>query len=261
MTAASRAGVHASPGEKVSLAPERNHRLPRPVPRPQPGQPPFLYEIAELEVDAVIAKQVAQVQVAQTFKNPTSRTLQVKFVFPLPHDGAIDQMTFMVDGQEIEGRLLDADKARDIYQSYLRRSLDPALVQWIGTGMFQTQVFPLPPGAERTVSLRYTQVCKRSGSLCDWSLPLAPARFTARPITRISIQGRIRSETGLGNVYSPSHDIKVDRDGEVKVLIIDAMFRMKMFFEDAGKMKFARNMRMPGSIEDEIKNMIRGALF
>ncbi len=39
------------------------------------------------------------------------------------------------------------------------------------------------------------------------------------------------------------------------------MFRMKMFFEDAGKMKFARNMGMPGSIEDEIKDMIRAALF
>jgi hypothetical protein len=42
---------------------------------------------------------------------------------------------------------------------------------------------------------------------------------------------------------------------------VDEMYRMKMFFEDAGKMKFARNMGMPGSIEDEIKDLIRSALF
>jgi Ca-activated chloride channel family protein len=201
-------------GLLISSDPDRRHRLPRPIPRPLPGQPGFLYDIAELEVDASIRNQVAEVQVGQTFKNRTSQTLQVKFVFPLPHDGAIDQMTFMVDGQELEGRLLEADEAREIYQSYVRRSLDPALVQWIGTGMFQTQVFPVPPGAERTVSLRYTQICRRSGRLNDWLLPLSPTKFTSHPIGRIAIRGRIRSETKLGNVYSPSHDIEIDRDGD-----------------------------------------------
>jgi Ca-activated chloride channel family protein len=193
---------------------DRFHRLPRPIPRPIPGQPGFLYDISQLEIDASIRDQVAEIQVGQTFKNRTSQVLQVKFVFPLPYDGAIDQMTFMVDGEELEGRLLEADKAREIYQSYVRRSRDPALVQWIGTGMFQTQVFPVPPGAERTVSLRYTQLCKRSGNLTDWLLPLSPAKFTSSPIGQISIRGRIRSDRKLGNVYSPSHDVEIDRSGD-----------------------------------------------
>ena len=205
-------------GLLISSEPDHRHRLPRVMPRstprPNPGEPGFLYDISKLEIDASIRDQVAEVQVGQTFKNRTNRTLQVKFVFPLPYDGAIDQMTFMVDGDELEGRLLEADKAREIYQSYVRRSQDPALVQWIGTGMFQTQVFPVPPGAERTVSLRYTQLCRRSGTLNDWTLPLSPTKFTSHPIGEVSIRGRIRSETKLGNVYSPSHDIKLDRDGE-----------------------------------------------
>jgi Ca-activated chloride channel family protein len=205
--------VHAQ-GLLLLSEPNRHHPLPRPMRRPVPGQPGFLYDIAKLEIDASIRDQVAEVQVAQTFKNRTSQTLQVKFVFPLPYDGAIDQMTFMVDGQELEGRLLEADKAREIYQSYVRRSQDPALVQWIGTGMFQTQVFPVPPGAERTVSLRYTQLCKRSGSLNDWLLPLSPTQFTSSPIGHIVIRGRIRSDSQLGNVYSPSHDIEIDRSSD-----------------------------------------------
>ena len=190
----------------------RHFRLPRPTPRPPQNGPGFLYDIAKLEIDASIRGQVAEIQVGQTFKNRSSRVLQVKFVFPLPYDGAIDQMTFMVDGEELEGRLLEADKAREIYQSYVRRSQDPALVQWIGTGMFQTQVFPVPAGAERTVSLRYTQLCKRSGSLNDWMLPLAPTQFTCQPIGNVEIRGRIRGEAKLGNVYSPSHDITIDRE-------------------------------------------------
>ncbi len=208
--------VSTSLGQGLLISSEHDfrHPLPRVMPPIRPGQPGFLYDIAKLEVDASIRNQVAEVQVAQTFRNRSSRTLQVKFVFPLPYDGAIDQMTFMVDGQELEGRLLEADQAREIYQSYVRRNQDPALVQWIGTGMFQTQVFPVPAGAVRTVSLRYTQVCKRQGALTDWLLPLSPTKFTSSPIGEINIRGRIRSETRLGNVYSPSHDLEIERDGE-----------------------------------------------
>lgn len=204
----------AAQGFLVASPAQAAFRLPRPMPMPRPGEPGILYDIAKLEIDASIRGQVAEVQVGQTFKNRTSQTLQVQFVFPLPYDGAIDQMTFLVDGQELEGRLLEADQARQIYQSYVRRSRDPALVQWIGSGMFQTQVFPVPPGAERTVSLRYTQLCHRSGTLNDWLLPLAPAKFTSQPIGEVSIRGHVRSDARLGNVYSPSHEIELDRDGE-----------------------------------------------
>jgi uncharacterized protein (DUF302 family) len=55
--------------------------------------------------------------------------------------------------------------------------------------------------------------------------------------------------------------VKGPTGDEVEITLVDEMYRMKMFFEDAGKMKFARNMGMPGSIEDEIKDLIRSALF
>jgi uncharacterized protein (DUF302 family) len=48
--------------------------------------------------------------------------------------------------------------------------------------------------------------------------------------------------------------------GELQIRLVDEMYRMKMFFEDAGKMAFAKNMGMPGSIEDEIKDKIRAVL-
>ncbi|MHB1311126.1 MAG: hypothetical protein ACYC3L_03835 [Gemmatimonadaceae bacterium] len=54
-------------------------------------------------------------------------------------------------------------------------------------------------------------------------------------------------------------ELVVRRDGgSVRVEAIDAMFRMKMYFEDAGQMKFARNMMMPGSIADELNGIVLG---
>lgn len=64
---------------------------------------------------------------------------------------------------------------------------------------------------------------------------------------------------GLSHAAAFPLEVVVRREGaQVKVEAIDAMFRMKMYFEDAGRMKFARNMGMPGSIADELKAIVLG---
>ena len=59
----------------------------------------------------------------------------------------------------------------------------------------------------------------------------------------------------------PIELVLIEDDGRIAVQLIDAMFRMKMYFEDAGKVKFAANMQMPGSIEDEIRDKIEESLY
>ena len=67
---------------------------------------------------------------------------------------------------------------------------------------------------------------------------------------------------GLDHAAAYPIEVVFTQEGDtVRIEMVDAMFRMKMFFEDAGKMKFARNMGMPGSIEDEMKELIRATLF
>lgn len=64
---------------------------------------------------------------------------------------------------------------------------------------------------------------------------------------------------GLAYAAAFPLEVVIRRDGgQVRVEAIDAMFRMKMYFEDAGQMKFARNMMMPGSIADELKGIVLG---
>ncbi len=46
-------------------------------------------------------------------------------------------------------------------------------------------------------------------------------------------------------------------NGEIRVAIVDAMYRMKVYFEDAGTTAFMKNMKMPGSIDKEITKHIK----
>lgn len=66
---------------------------------------------------------------------------------------------------------------------------------------------------------------------------------------------------GLAHAAAYPIEVVVARDaGAVRVRVVDTMYRMKMFFEDAGKWAFMKNMGMPGSIHDEIAAQVRSAV-
>ncbi|MBX3444481.1 MAG: VWA domain-containing protein [Planctomyces sp.] len=195
--------------------------LPRPIPRPVP-QPQAEYSIRELNVDARITDQVARVQVAQTFVNNGSSPIEAQFLFPLPYDGAIDRLTLLVDGKEYPAQLLSKEEARRRYEQIVRSNKDPALLEWMGQGMFQTSVFPIPPGAERKVVIEYKQLLRKYQSLTEILFPLATARFTSKPLEKLNLRFAIESGVEIKSLYSPTHPVNIQRpDGKHAIVTFE----------------------------------------
>ncbi|MDR3632917.1 MAG: VIT domain-containing protein [Isosphaeraceae bacterium] len=178
-----------------------------------------VFEIREVSVDARIRDQVAEVQVSQTFHNPGSFQIESEYFFPLPEEGAIQNFVLMVDGKELPGRLLPKDEARRIYEDIVRTRRDPALLEYMGRGLFKTSVFPIPPGADRKVTMRYTQLCKRERDVVEFSYPLSTQKFTAKPIQRLALNLSIQSRDAIKSTYSPTYDTRVDRSGDHDVRV------------------------------------------
>ncbi|HEV7224419.1 MAG TPA: VIT and VWA domain-containing protein [Pirellulales bacterium] len=218
-------------------------RLPRMTPVGVAARPAASsYKLKEIDVHAKLVDQVAKVQVSQSFVNTGSVQMEVCFLFPLPYDGAIDQLTLLVDGKEFPAKLLAKDEARRTYEAIVRKNKDPALLEWIGTGMFQTSVFPVPPGAERKVTLRYSQLCRKSHNLTDFLFPLSTAKYTCQPVEKLKIEIAIESQGDIKNVYSPTHAIELKRDTHHATAIFKAEnqtpssdFRL-LFDIDSGKL-------------------------
>ena len=233
----------AGQGVLVDVRPDQAIRLPRPIPPHIPvpphvvPQPPSSYKIEALEVNATLDDQVARVQVSQTFENTGSVPMEVSFMFPLPYDGAIDQLTLLVDGKEYQAKLLSKEDARKRYEEIVRKNRDPALLEWVGTGMFQTSVFPIPAGAKRTVTLRYSQLLRKNYGLTDFIFPLSTAKYTSEPVEKLKVRVSIESSSPIKNVYSATHKVDIDRPDkkhavvkyEAKQLIPGEDFRL--FFD------------------------------
>lgn len=182
-----------------------------PGPPPRPATPLPSYQISKLDFHATIREQVAQVQIAQVFQNLSSQTIEAQVVFPLPEDAAISELTLLVDGKEFSGKILRKEEARSIYESIVRSRRDPALLEYIGQGLYQTSVFPIPPQAHRTVQIRYSQLLKKDSGLVDLTLPIGTAKHSQRVVEQLNVEVRVETNEPLRTIYSPSHGIDLQR--------------------------------------------------
>src|SRR5262245_59366709 len=82
------------------------------------------------KVHIAIEDQVAVTKVEQTFRNHTDRALEATYIFPVPKGANVNKFTMWVGDKEIAGELVEADKARQIYTSIVRRTQDPGLLEY-----------------------------------------------------------------------------------------------------------------------------------
>jgi len=174
---------------------------------------PIKYHRVQVEID----NQVAQVEIDQVFLNDGDFELEGTYIFPLPEDAAISDFAMYVDGERLEGRILDKEKARAIYEDIVRRRQDPALLEYVGRNMFQAQVFPIPAHSERRIQIAYSQVLSQEGGLVRFVYPLNTEKFSPRPLEEVTISVDVRSDAPIKAVYSPSHDIAISRLSETHV--------------------------------------------
>ena len=170
-------------------------------------------------VDIRVRDQVAAVTIDQAFVNTGKQRMEVEYLFPVPPDAAIDSMTLLVNGKEFAAKLLKADEARRIYESIVRQKKDPALLEYVGFGMYKTRAFPLDPGKPMRVQVTYKNVCRKDGDLVHVWYPLNTEKYSAKPIEQVKVSVDIKARGDILAPYSPTHDITCERKGSRHVVV------------------------------------------
>lgn len=183
-----------------------------PLPPPLPVADPV--RIEQQQVDVRIDGPVAQVHLTQLLRNHSAQTVEGTYLFPLPADAAISDFQMTVDGQVLEGQVLTKEEARRTYEEIVRRQRDPALLEYIGDNLFQVSLFPIPAGATRTVELSYAQILTQRDGLYHFRYPLRLQQYRAEPIKELAINITLQNQAGLRTMYSPNHDITVERTSD-----------------------------------------------
>jgi Ca-activated chloride channel family protein len=174
-------------------------------------QSPDVYRKSS-DVRVELADRVLRYEITETFVNRGSRVGEADYMFPLPKGAAFQDLKLSIDGEMVAGETMSADRARQIYEEIVRSQRDPALLEWMGYGLFRARIFPIAPGEERKVVLRFHVVAPREGDA------LRVDYFRGLRNDRTNVNQQIEGKTSLvlvypdepsyGMAYSPTHAIE-----------------------------------------------------
>jgi len=193
--------------------------VPRSFPRPRPLPPGCVLEMTDHRVEARIKDQFAVTEIAQEFRNPTNLRLEGTFLFPVPKGAQLRKFTMEIDGKPVQAELLAAEKARGIYEDIVRRQRDPALLEFLERDLYKVRIFPIEPRSTRKVTLSYEQLLTSDSGLVRFAYPLSVAKFSAKPIEKVSLKIALEAGRPLKSIYSPTHEVEITRPGERRATV------------------------------------------
>lgn len=188
--------------------------------RPEIARPtPWNVARVSTTIRATVEGRVARIEVEEQFRNNGGGMAEGTYHYPLAGEAVFQSLSLWMGETEMRGELMDAARARGIYEEIVRRRRDPALVTLAGHQLLRAQVFPIQPGETRKVVLRFTQLLDKEGDALRWRYALGPEdRGSVRPDIRVTL----REPGRFGRPFSPTHTVQVSGDDDRTVAITDA---------------------------------------
>ena len=190
------------------------------------------------DIKVELRDRVLRYEVEERFVNRGGTIGEADYIFPLPKNAAFRDLKLSIDGEMVAGETMNATEARQIYEEIVRRQKDPALVEWMGHGMLRTRIFPFQAGEERRIVIRYESVAEREGDAVrvdyfrgranehvaetQWQVrPAQQSRGTTADRGRTTFTLTYRAGGELGEAYSPTHELDIQREAAVRRVSID----------------------------------------
>lgn len=205
------------------------------------------------DVDADIAGFVSRVRVRQIFQNPLLQKIEAVYVFPLPHQAAVDEMTMTIGDRRVVGRVKPRDDAQQQYEAARDAGYAASLLEQERPNIFIQSITNVEPGARIVIEISYVETLKYEDGSFAFVFPMvvgpryipgAPtdqvglgwaqdttqvpdaSRITppvARPSTRaghdLSLTVRLDAGLPLVDLASELHEVEVERPGTSKAIV------------------------------------------
>jgi tetratricopeptide (TPR) repeat protein len=104
------------------------------------------------------------------FYNPEDRIREGRFRIQLPQGAEIARFAMKIGDKFQEGEVVDKEKATLVYEDFLHRKQDPALLEKDASNEFAARVFPIPANAEKELLISYSMTI--DSNLNRFEIPL-----------------------------------------------------------------------------------------
>ncbi len=175
----------------------------------------FSYSIQFSTLTARAEDGTARVTIRETIKG-TEASWNTICLIPLP--AAVDPKSVSVsagtDGAFAELKsvaFLNADEAQELYETVARGSGSVKILALSGRPALLIRQYELSGSAE--FQIQFDQPVRTRQGVQWIECPMPKVEMTGSPIERIALTAAVHSDKPLRAVFSPTHDVRVERDG------------------------------------------------
>lgn len=176
----------------------------------------YTLHCSKLRIDVQMDGPIATTTVEQTFQNTTNARMEGDYFFPLPKNAVIKEFRMEMNGVMVKAEMLDAVKARQIYEDIVRQMKDPALLEFTDQGMLRMRIFPIEPNSTKEIKLVFAHYMPIDNGTYEYSYPLNALKYNSKPIDDVVVNVDIKSNEKIKNVYSPTHLVDVVHSSDFK---------------------------------------------
>lgn len=162
--------------------------------------------VSSVAAETTIEDPLALTQLHLVFENPEARTIEGRFAFTLPEGAAISRFAMKIDGSWQEAEVVEKQRARVTYESFLHERKDPALLEQGAGNEFAVRVFPIGAGAKREFMLTYSETL-RSGQ--PYKLRLRGLPEVGSLDAKVHVNGKVVAGA-MSSFEAPKEDLVVD---------------------------------------------------
>jgi Ca-activated chloride channel homolog len=175
--------------------------------------------ISAVNVDVRLTDTLATTHIEVTVVNTGPRTSQAQLVLPVPEGSTIRSFGIDGIGDEPTAKLLPRAEATRRYNEIVRKMIDPGLLEFVGSALIQSSVFPVEPGKTRTMTIVYEQSLDAHRGRVEYILPRSASYASTGIDWTLNIE--LESKGDLGPVFSPSHPIlsKITSKNTMKIAV------------------------------------------
>jgi Ca-activated chloride channel homolog len=165
------------------------------------------------DVRATISGYISSVEVVQQFHNPYSSKIEAVYVFPLPHNAAVNEFIMTIGERRIRGIIRERQEAEQIYQEARRQGYVASLLTEERPNIFTQSVANIEPGKEIDVTIKYFHTLEYVDGWYEFVFPMVVGpRFNPPGITH-GVGAVPRGDTGSSGQKTEVHYLKPGERG------------------------------------------------
>ena len=167
--------------------------------------------IRRLSLRVAVRGRIATTTMDLVFVNYADDQQEAVYQWRMSPEAAVHDLALWVRGMRSPGSLYPRAAAKAIYEEIVSARRDPALVEYLGGGLWNLRVFPVPPGKTLKVQVAFTHLLPVEGNRLVYVAPRPTRACSAATAGELDFTATIRCPGGVKDVHCPDHAVGVER--------------------------------------------------